>query len=222
MPARRRWSISSSTASCCQRPWAYAVGMLPRMSNDQAQGVVVWTRDFDRTASRRRWKNFGVWFLAPLLIALVLALALGGAGAFLGVLILVGGIGALIALLLWLYDKALMQNPEIRLVDGQLRMGRRAVAVEQIESWTTHRRTKPARSAGGVSPVAQAIFRVPVMREGTRGTRPDGGPAFDTVHFGWGEMSAEELDGVRKALDAHVAAPWVPLERLRELDFDHL
>ena len=63
-------------------------------------------------------------------------------------------------------------------------MGRRTVAVEQIEAWTTHRRTKPARSAGGLIPVAQVIFRVPLIPEGPRGTRPDGGPAYDTVRFG--------------------------------------
>lgn len=190
------------------------MGILSPMSEDASAGGVVWARHIDRSASTQRWRKFGLWILLPTVVGLVLALLFGGMGAFLGVLILLGGIGGLMALLLWLYNLSLRQNPEIRLVEGQLVQGRTTVTLAAVESWTTHRRTGPTGNVGG--PVAQVIFRIPVHRDGVRGVRLDGGPAFDTVHFGWGEMPEDELAGVRRALEPHIAAPWVAMERLRD------
>lgn len=150
----------------------------------------------------------------PLAAGLALALVLGGVGAFLGVLILCGGIGALVGVLLFFYDWNLRQNAEIRLAGGQLVLGRNAVSVAEIEAWTSHRRTTSA--GGDYTPVAQVIFRVAVYADGVRGVRPDGGPAFETVHFGWGAMPPEELEDVRRALEPVIAASWVPLEQLRD------
>lgn len=180
------------------------------MSDPEAQGAVVWKRQIDEAAAGRYWRKFGLWYVGPTVVGALLALVLGGPGAMLGVLILLGGIGALIALMIWLFDKGRKANAEIRLVDGQLVDKTTAVRTSDVEAWTTHK----SRVAGSRGPTAHVFFRVPVMRDGVRGVRPDGGPAFDLVRFPWPEMTAEELVGLRLALEPHLQAPWVPLEQL--------
>lgn len=189
-------------------------GRLAPMSEQTSEGEIVWARQFDDAASKRRWKAFRRWALLPLAVVLVVAFMLGGVGAFLGVSILAGGLVGMVAVLFWLIDVNLKQNPEIRLVDGRLVQGRRAVTVADIERWTTRRSTSVRRNLDS-SPETQVIFRVPVFHDGVRGERADGGPAFETSSFAWGQMSTEELDGVRDALEPHIDAPWVPPGDLR-------
>ena len=157
--------------------------------------------------------KLGKWYGIPMAIALLIALVAGGFGAFLGVLILLGGIGLLLVVGVIGYNKQKASNPEIRLVDGKLVMGKVEVTIADIERWTTH---KVRRTSDVPGPDAVAVFRVPIFRDGERGVRPDGGPAFETITFGWQEMTPAEIDGVRDALVPHVSALWVPIDRLRD------
>ena len=177
----------------------------------------VWERQIDEEAASRRWSQLLRWYVAPSVAIGVLALVLGGPWELLGVFILLGSVGALLALGIWIYDKGRRANTTIDLIDGKFVLGRIEVTVADIEAWTTHESNRIGSMDNGVSsggPAAQAIFRVRVMRDGARGVRPDGGPAFDLVRFPWPEMTTNELDGVRQALTTHIRAPWVELEGL--------
>lgn len=177
----------------------------------------VWQRQIDEGAASRRWSLLVRWFVVPSAAIGLLALILGGPWALLGVLILLGSVGGLLALWIWVYDKGLRANTTIDLIDGKLVLGRIEATVADIEAWSTHKSNSVGSVNNGVStggPSAQAIFRVPVMRDGVRGLRPDGGPAYDLVRFPWPEMTADELAGVRQALASHITAPWVELDAL--------
>ncbi len=177
----------------------------------------VWQRQFDEGAASHRWSRFVRWFVAPSAAIGLLALILGGPWALLGVLILLGSVGALLALWIWIYDKGLRANRTIDLIDGKLVLGRIEAPIAAIEAWTTHKSTSVGTVTNGVAsggPSAQVIFRVPVMRDGVRGLRPDGGPAFELVRFPWPEMTSDELAGIRQALAPHISAPWVELDAL--------
>jgi hypothetical protein len=189
------------------------VRTLPAMDRAGAGGTIVWQRSFDEKALRRRWRFFTRWYVIPLVVALLVALVLGGPGAMLGVFILFGGIGALLAFALWLYDRSLREHPEIHLVDGRLVQGDTAVCLDDVEVWSTLRSLGSSATA---SPIAVVIFRVPHVRDGRRGVRPDGGAAYERVRFGWTEMTSTELDEVRRALAPHVPAPWVPADELHD------
>lgn len=161
-----------------------------------------------------RWTKFGRWFAAPSVLVALLALVLGGVGAMFGVLILLGGIGALLALWIWTLNSGLRSSPEIRLVDGRLVHDTNEVPIVDIEAWTTYKSTSSGQSHG---PSAIVMFRIPVIRDGIRGVRPDGGPAFELVKFTWREMYGAELESVRDALEPLIASRWVPLEEVRSL-----
>ncbi len=177
----------------------------------------VWERQIDEGAASRRWSQLLRLYVMPSLAIGVLALVLGGPWELLGVVILLGSIGLLLALWIWIYDKGLRANTTIDLIDGKLVLGRYEASIADIEAWTTHKSNSVGSMTNGVStggPSAQVIFRIPVMRDGVRGVRPDGGLAYELVRFPWPEMSSDELAGVRQALTPHVRAPWVELDGL--------
>ncbi|MDJ0522231.1 MAG: hypothetical protein QNJ90_09175 [Planctomycetota bacterium] len=184
------------------------------MSSTATAGEVIWARQFDKAASKQRWRKFRRWFLLPLIVVLAIAFAAGGVGAFLGVLILAGALVGMVAVMYLLRDVTLRQNPEIRLADGQLVAGQKSVKVADIERWTTHRYTKVERTNLG-RPETLVGFRVASYEDGKRGTRADGTPAFEIQAFTWAQMPVEELETVREALEPHIPAMWVPFEGLQ-------
>ncbi|MEE9414441.1 MAG: hypothetical protein V3V01_04085 [Acidimicrobiales bacterium] len=185
------------------------------MSDELAAGLLVWSRQIDESAIQPRWAKFGKWFAAPAAAGALLALLLDGFGAMLGVLILLGGIGVLLALGIWSLNKNLRSNPKIQLVDGVLVQQKTSVKVADIEAWTTHKSTGSASVTSSVNK-GMVIFRIPVIRDGVRGARPDGGPAFELVNFSCPEMGETELAGLRDALNPHIAAQWVPFESISD------
>lgn len=188
------------------------------MSGDA--GVAVWHRTIDREAQGRRWRKLGLLYALPAAIALLAGLLLGGMGPFFGLLILLGLFGLLLAAWIVLIGHNEGMNAEIVLEDGALVLGRRRVRVDEVEGWTTVM-TKASTSVGAPNQVSQSyslakvLFRVPVVRNGQRATRPDGGPAFDLVEFAWPSMSVEELERIRVALEPHLPGIYRPLEEIR-------
>jgi hypothetical protein len=182
--------------------------------------AILWRRTIDVDAQRRRWRKLALFYGLPSGIALLAGAAIGGMGAFLGLLILLGLFGLLLAAWIVLIGHNLRANPEIVLDDGFLRAGRRQVRVDEVEAWTTAM-IKASTSVGAPNQVshsfslAKVLFRIPVHRNGRRARRPDGGPAFDVLGFVWPSMTAEELETIRIALEPHVPGPYVPLEALR-------
>ncbi|MDJ0976778.1 MAG: hypothetical protein QNJ98_20145 [Planctomycetota bacterium] len=184
------------------------------MNEATANGDAIWTRTFDEERNRGRWKRFLKLYVLPMAIVLGVGAALGGLGAFLGLLILLGIFGGMLALWIWMHGFLLRQNPIIRLVDGQLVWGQKSVPVDAIEAWTTYRDPYIPRTQFAGKLVAQVIFRVAVYNDGERATRADGEPASDNVVFGWAEMPPEELAEVRAALEPHIDAPWITRDEL--------
>lgn len=182
--------------------------------------VVVWRRAIDREAQARRWRKLGLFYAVPVAIALCAGLLLGGTGAFLGLLILLGLFGLLLVAWIALIGHNARMNPEIVLDDGALVLGRRRVRIDEVEAWTTVM-TKASTSVGAPNRMshsfwlAKALFRVPVVRDGRRATRPDGEPAFEVVAFVWPSMSDAALDTVRVALEPHLPGPWLPPDAFR-------
>jgi hypothetical protein len=186
-------------------------------------GLVVWQRQIDPDAGRRRWRKLGVWFAAPV-VAVTAITWLAGSGAIaVGLAICFALLGGVAALWVSVLGQAEVLNPEIRLAGGRLRDGTASVVVADIEAWTT-RRSGQFSVANGLrfpAPIALAEFRVASDRVTSDRPVDDGvgeadgsavsGPTI--VTFPWPEMAAEELDGVRAALEAHIPAPWVPPDR---------
>jgi hypothetical protein len=188
-------------------------------------GLIVWQRQIDRDAGRRRWRKLGAWYAAP--AAAVTAITwLAGSGAIaVGLAICFALLGGVAALWVSVLGQAEVLNPEIRLVGGRLRDGTTSVVVADIEAWTT-RRSGQFSVANGLrfpAPIALAEFRVTSDRLTSDRPVDDGVGAADgsatpgptIVTFPWPEMAAEELDGVRAALEPHIHAPWVPPDHLR-------
>lgn len=175
-------------------------------------GAIVWQRQVDRAAAERRWRRLGLWFVAPATAVSVIALFAGGVGAAIGLAICFVILGVVAAFWISVLNQALELNTEIRLVDGSLADCTTSVRVADIEAWTTTRtgQFSAAKGIGSHAPTAQAQFRL------GHATVGDGSDAVgsEIVVFPWPEMSARELDGIREALEPHIAAPWVPPDRI--------
>ena len=186
-----------------------------------ADPQVVWRRSFDEHARGRRRRKLLLWYGLPGAVVLAVGFALGGTGPFLGLLILLGLFGLLLFAWMELLSHNERMNPEVRIEGDTLVVGRRRVNIDHAEAWSTAMATQttsvgaPSHSTSRFQ-LAKVLIRVPVMRDGVRATRPDGGQAFDVVGFAWPAMNADELEELRVALAPHLDAPWVPLEKLRE------
>lgn len=197
------------------------------MNGRDGDGLLLWQRQVDPDAGRRRWRKLGVWFAAPA-VAVTAITWLAGSGAIaVGLAICFALLGGVAALWVSVLGQAEVLNPEIRLAGGRLRDGTTSVVVADIEAWTT-RRSGQFSVANGLrfpAPIALAEFRVTSDTPGHggaggsadhRAVEADGpaAPRSTFVTFPWPEMTAEELDGVRAALEPHIPAPWVPPENL--------
>ena len=187
----------------------------------EGNGHVVWRRPFDPEARGRRRRKLLLGYGLPFVLALAVGYAVGGTGALLGLAILLGLFGLLLVAWVELISHNERMNPEIRIDGDSLVVGRKRVRIADAEAWTTVMR-KQTTSVGAPNTtshrctLARLRFRIPVVRDGERVTRPDGGPAFEVVGFAWPAMGADQLDGIRAALEPHLSAPYVPADRIRD------
>jgi hypothetical protein len=169
-------------------------------------GVVIWRRAVDRAAATQRWNKLARYYGVPMAVALVVALVLGGFGAFLGVLILLGLFGSLLVGMVFLTNHNAAANATIELVDGYLMLGRRRVEIAAVTSWamTVSGENWDVRGAALGNPMSgsPAMARV-LFRAGD-----------DVVAFAWAGMPPEHLQQVRAALQPYIAAPLVSAEQL--------
>lgn len=188
------------------------------MSGTDERGIVVWQRDIDHEAGARRWRRFLLWYVAPVVVIMIIVAVAVGIGEALGVLILAGLFGLMLAG--WIFFVTLndRSGAEIRLVDGELVFGNKRVPVAEVECWSTRRSSMVSvHTAMGRKGnfEAVAMFRFPMMDGGRRGVRMDGGEAYSAKTFGWATMGQDEIEGVRAALTPHIPAPWVTPEELQ-------
>ncbi len=185
----------------------------------QPHDGLIWSRQINDEALARRWRALGLFYAAPTAIVLVIALALGGVGAFLGVAILFGVFGALLVALVFFKNLNARSNRTIELRNGRLSLGARHVELARLESWTasTDAETWGVTDAAifgnpmaGNAITARVLFRLAVVdAAGQRSVRPDGGPAFEIVQFAWAEMPPDELHALTATLAQHLRAPFV-------------
>ena len=177
---------------------------------------VIWTRTIDRTAHRRRYGWLALLGGAPSLLAMACLGVVQGPMEALGLCILTGGFGAMVAVGIAAANLSESMNPTLSLTDdGQLVLGQgsgaRRVKLGDVVAWSTGLVEETAfvyvpnsRGSSDRTDVrtARLVFRV----------RTEDGE--DTVRTGWPEMPQSHLDEVRASVAPHLEAPWVPLEEL--------
>lgn len=176
---------------------------------------VIWTRTIDRTAHRRRYGWLALLVGAPSLLAMACLGVVQGPMEALGLCILTGGFGGMVAVGIAMANLTESMNPTLSLTDdGQLVLGQgsgaRQVKLEDVVAWSTGMVDEstsvyvPNRSFSSRVDLrsARLVFRV----------RTEDG--VETVRTGWGEMPQSHLDEVRASVAPHLEAPWVPLEQL--------
>lgn len=223
--------LDDSTARCGRRiPDDLAelatVGLMePTTGGSEQHTQVIWSREIDHDAIAQRWRKFGLYFVLPSVIALLVALVAGGVGAFLGVLILLGLFGLLLFTLVFFKNFNARANATIELAGDDLVMGRRRVDLSRVEAWSTAASGEDwgirdqalfGNPMSGNAITARVSFRLAVYDDaGQRAVRPGGGPAYEVVSLAWAMMPPDHLDRLRVALEPYVDAPLVPADELR-------
>lgn len=175
---------------------------------------VIWTRNIDLAAQRRRWRMFRrVVVLPGVLLSAGIGLVRGWQEG-LGGLFLLALFAGLIAAWIWLISFNERQNAEIVLTaDGHLKLGRKprmpAVPVADVRVWSSGA-TRTSNSLANQRSHANKHVDLAVVsfrfRSGSSITEP--------VRFAWPSMPTAEIDEIREALEPHITAPWVPLSQL--------
>ncbi|MCA9829352.1 MAG: hypothetical protein R3B97_00340 [Dehalococcoidia bacterium] len=172
-------------------------------ANAESQPRVIWARSVDRHKQRLRWKRFGLWYCAPVLLLLVPMAVFAGPWEALGAFILLGGFGLLVAC--WIFFKNLGQrvNPEVRSDGITLFWARRRVPLAEVQRYSTFMSSVEGAPAfvGGDS---AAQIRHSVEIGVVRFALPDG----KEVEFKWPELPEAELDTLRAALDSLLPGRW--------------
>lgn len=182
------------------------------MNNDGDR--VIWTRNIDLAAQRRRWRTFRNTVIVPGVLLSIGAGLVRGWQEGLGGLFLLAMFGGLLAAWIWLLNFNERQNAELVLTaDGHLKLGANprspVVPVADVRVWSSGETRATNFLANTRSHAHKSIDLAVVsfrFRSGSSVTEP--------VRFVWTSMPAAEIDGVREALSPHIAAPWVPLSEL--------
>ncbi len=165
--------------------------------------TVVWRRSIDATKHRLRWKRFALWYCAPVFVVLAAMAIFMGPWEALGLFILLGGFGALVAG--WIFFKGLGQrmNPEIRFDGEALLWGKRRVPLSDVQRYSTFMSSvegAPAFVGGDSAAQIRHSVEIGVVRFAL--------PEHKEVEFKWPELPEAELDTLRAALDSLLPGRW--------------
>ncbi len=178
---------------------------------------IVWTRRVNLAAQHRRWVRLGLWYGAPVSVAIVGTALCVGVGEAFGLMILLGGFGMMLAVWLFLTNFVERQNGELRLhPDGVLQWGQKRIHLNRVDAWTTRMdefravTSTPSGPRSMGQPSARVLFRY-AQPEVEVGANP-----LDRYRvIFWIRMSEAELEEVRACLEPHIPAPWVPPDQLK-------
>lgn len=177
-------------------------------------GEVLWTRDIDWDAQRERRIKLAKFYGGPFGLALVLALVLGGFGAFLGVLIAGGLFGLLIVGWVEAKNHNLRSNRELRVTDGTIVAGGHTIPIADVERFTTYMTSIESTTATYVGPMSSAVsagaaeFELTPVPGGSRRPKPP--------RILWLQMPDEDLASVKEALETVLPDRWQELEMFRK------
>ena len=178
---------------------------------------VIWTRQDKSEVHRKRWMLFGLIYGVPCSIALVSMALCAGLGEALGLGILLGGFGSMLAAWIALANLQQRQNGQLVLhANGELQWGKKRFDLKTVEAWTTRMdefravTATPNHSESFGQASAEVVLRYPQPDWSEAGPQPE---RFRMIF--WLGMTAAELEGVRACLAPHIAAPWVAPEKWR-------
>jgi len=171
---------------------------------------IVWTRAIDQAALSARWRKLGLYYGLPVIAVLAVGLIVGGAGAFLGLAILLGLFGLMLVALVFFKNLNAKANATIERAGDELILGNRRVDLTRLESWAT----KSDKEDWGVreaavsgNPMAGNAITATVIFRMTSESGPE------VVRFVWAEMPPDHLDQLRATLEPHIDAPFVPSDQ---------
>jgi len=175
---------------------------------------VIWTRNIDFDAQRRRWRTFRRFVIVPGVLLSAGIWIVRGWQEGLGGLFLLALFGGLIAAWIWLLSFTERQNAEIVLTAcGRLKLGRKpripAVPVADVRAWSSGA-TRTSNSLANQRSHADKHVDLAVVSFRFRSESS----VTEPVRFAWPSMPVAEIDGIREALAPHIPAPWVPLSQL--------
>lgn len=176
----------------------------------QQTDTIVWRRRYDEATHQRRMQRFWMFYAAPVAALIVLVAVVSGVGQAAGLLILLGGIGALLFVWIWLDGRNERANPTVTLEAGQLRWAKRRVPVDQVTRFSTYKDSSSMRvgqSSPGSGVTATATFGV------ARFLLVDG----NEVRFVWAALDDQQLDELRSALEEVLPGRWRSIDTLHQL-----
>ena len=178
---------------------------------DQQAGTIVWRRRDDDATHQRRMQRFWMFYAAPVALLIVIVAVLADVGVAAGLLILLGAIGALLFVWIWLDGRNKRVNPTVTLEAGELCWAERRVPVDQVSRFSTYKDSASMEVGGssvGSSVTASTALGVALF------LLVDG----SEVKFTWASLDDQQLDELRKALEEVLPGRWRPLDTLRQSD----
>jgi hypothetical protein len=171
---------------------------------------IIWERQYDDTAHKRRLNRLYKYYFAPVILMAVLTAFYKGAGQGFGVILVFGGIGGLFLLWFWLIGFNQRTNLTISEDGDYLYCGRTKVKIEQITAFSTY------ILSGGPS------MLVPSGSDTTWTKGVSGGCAVfllsdqEKVRFKWPYIENGDLEKVKLALETVLPNKWCPVENIPE------
>jgi|GEM_PF-3628192 len=170
-------------------------------------GNIIWERQYNHTAHRRRLKRLYKYYFAPVVLIAVLTAFLKGIGEGLGVILVFGSIGGLFLLWFWLIGLNQRMNPTITEDGDYLYCGRTKVKMEQITAFSTY-------MLSGASMLVQSGSGTTWSKGGSAGCAVFLLSDQEKVRFKWPNIENEDLEKVKLALDSVLPNKWRPAENI--------
>ncbi len=187
------------------------------MSTEISQGRVIWERTIDWNLQAKRRRQFVRFFVGPALLALLIALVVGGVWAMLGVLIVALLAGLLVGAWIELSNLNRRRFRTLRVIDGELVLDnvKQRVPIRQVQRFTTQMmEIGSTTSAGGTtvdSSIAAGGARFLIkLDEIRRGRLTD--TSHDWIDFKWPLMTPDQLEEVRAAIEPELPVAWTDPE----------
>lgn len=175
---------------------------------------MIWERTVDWELQAKRRRQFVRFFVGPALLALLIALVVGGVWSMLGVLIVALLSGLLVGAWIELRNLNRRRFRALRVVDGELVLDdvKQRVPIRQVQRFTTQMMEIGSTTYAGGTTVDSSIeagaarFLIK-LDEIRRGRFTD--TSHDWIDFKWPLMTADQLEEVRAAIEPELPVAWI-------------
>lgn len=168
--------------------------------------TIIWKRQYDEAGHRKRIQRLQKYYLAPTVLIVVATAIFMGIGPASGVLILLGSIGGLLFLWMWMLGFNLRMNPIVSMDDGYLCCGKKKVRLDQVTAFSTYMSYtgRPATPNTNYSANEGSLGRVTFILSNQ-----------EEVGFTWPQLEKEQLDRLKLALENVLPGKWCSIEKIR-------